>query len=130
MVVSAANAAGGELLQGCLLDHPEIEATREDAVAAFVQTGTSLARHRRFEADARQLRRDWLSAVESPLMAGRRLTDQQFEALPRPQFAEVALGRVAGVVAAIIPMLLVFAGLALALARAAFRRFMAGSASA
>lgn len=176
---NAANAQGGELLQGYLLDHPEIEATREDAVAPFVQTfvlvqqrveaavqpvsqrfegrldrqqriagalawvspasltqsalaelaGSSLARHRRFEADARQLRRDWLTAVESPLMAGRRLSVDEFEALPRPQFSEVTLGRVASVVVPSIPMLLLFAGLALALARTAFRRFVAGSTS-
>ncbi len=176
---NSANAAGGELMQGYLLDHPEIEATREDAVAPFVQTfvlvqqrveaavqpvserfderldrqqrisralawispasltqaalaelaGTSLTRHRRFEADARQLRRDWLSAVESPLMAGRRLSADEFTALPRPEFREVAMGRVAGSVAPTVPVLLVFAWLALALAHAAFRRFKAGSAS-
>lgn len=35
---NAANARGRELLSGYLLDHPELEATRGDAVAPFIKT--------------------------------------------------------------------------------------------
>jgi ABC-2 type transport system permease protein len=35
---NAANARGRELLSGYLLDHPELEATRSDAVAPFIKT--------------------------------------------------------------------------------------------
>lgn len=35
---NAANARGGELLQGYLIDHPELELTSESAVAPFIKT--------------------------------------------------------------------------------------------
>ena len=35
---NAANAQGRELLQGYLLDHPELEATQQSAVAPFIKT--------------------------------------------------------------------------------------------
>ncbi|MFK7957434.1 MAG: DUF3526 domain-containing protein [Lysobacterales bacterium] len=132
-----ANANGRELLEGYLLDHPEIDATEKSAVAPFIKTfvlvqqrvdeavapidqefdrqllgqqrladqlayfspaslmqkmlaelaGTSGARHLAYERQAAELRQQWLTLLETPLIAGRRLTVEEFDALPRPHFA-------------------------------------------
>jgi len=137
---NAANREGRELLQNYLLDHPELEATRGDAVSPFIRTfflvqrkverviepivarfetaedrqqktrevlrwisprdiagesllwstGNGAVRFANFERQARELRTDWLEAVESAVIAGRRLTADEFIQLPRPQFREVA----------------------------------------
>lgn len=137
---NAANRGGRELLQNYLLDHPELEATRSDAVSPFIKTfflvqreverviepivarfaaaenaqertrqalrwvsprdlasesllwstGNSVVRFADFERQARDLRADWLRAVESAVVAGRRLTADEFSQLPRPEFREVA----------------------------------------
>jgi ABC-2 type transport system permease protein len=168
-----ANAQGRELLQGYLLDHPEIEATEQSAVAPFIKTfvlvqqrvedavapiraefdarleqqqriagalawlspaslvqsalaelaGSSLARQRRFETEASALLSSWLVALEAPIIAGRRLTAAEFNALPRPAFAEVELGQVLRSVAGPIVLLIVYAGLAVLLARRRFQHF-------
>ena len=170
---NAANAQGRELLQGYLLDHPEIEAAERSAVAPFIKTfilvqqrveaavapvaarfdarleaqqrisgalawlspaslvqsalaelaGSSLTRQRRFEAEARALRRGWLKALEAPIIEGRRLTKAEFTALPRPEFVEVDTARVLQSVGGAILMVIVYAGLAVLLARRRFRRF-------
>jgi ABC-2 type transport system permease protein len=168
-----ANAQGRELLQGYLLDHPEIEATEQSAVAPFIKTfvlvqqrveaavapvtaefdarleeqqriagalawaspaslvqsalaelaGSSLARQRRFEAEASALRRSWLVALEQPIIAGRRLTAAEFTALPRPEFVEADTSQVLRNVAGPTILLIVYAGLAVLLARRRFRDF-------
>lgn len=170
---NAANAQGRELLQGYLLDHPEIEATQGSAVAPFIKTfvlvqqrvesavaplaaefdqrleqqraiagtlaflspsslvqsalaelaGSSLARHRRFEAEARALRQDWLEALQPPIIAGRRLTAEEFAALPRPQFEEHDASR--ALRGAIAPggLLLLYGVLVGMWARRQFRQF-------
>lgn len=172
---NAANARGGALLQGYLLDHPELEVTQDSAVAPFIKAfvlvqreveqavapisarfedrlarqqriaglltwispaslaqtalaelaGTSLARHRRFEAEARALRADWLVRLEAPLIAGRRLTPAEFAALPRPDFRETPLPVVVAATWPPVLALLVYAGLVLLAARRRFRRFSA-----
>ncbi len=168
-----ASARGRELLQGYLLDHPELEATRGDAVAPFIKTfvlvqrevdrsvapvvqafesaqsaqrrlaGTlrwvsprdiaehamlSLAGHdpgrfARFEDQARALRVAWLEAVEDPVIAGRRLTVEEYGALPRPGFTEVRRSRVLGGVLLAMAVLLAFAAVVGAAAARGFRRF-------
>lgn len=170
---NAANAQSRELLQGYLLDHPEIEATRESAVAPYVKTfvlvqqrveaavapiaaeferrlaqqqsiadrlavlspanlvqasladlaGTSLARQRRFEAEAGALRRAWQEALEPSIIAGRRLTTTEFAALPRPQFSEQSVGNVLRGITGPAFLLLVYATVAAVAARRKFRGF-------
>ena len=170
---NAANAQGRELLQGYLLDHPEIEATEKSAVAPFIKTfvlvqqrveaavapvraefdarleqqqriggalawlspaslvqtalaelaGSSLARQRRFETEASALRGSWLVALEAPIIAGRRLTAEEFEALPRPAFTETTAGQALRQVAGPTLLLLAYAALAALLARRRFRDF-------
>jgi ABC-2 type transport system permease protein len=135
-----ANRGGRELLQNYLLDHPELEATRGDAVSPFIKTfflvqrqvelviapivarfeeaedaqqrtrealrrisprdiaseslllstGNGGVRFADFERQARELRANWARTVESAVIAGRRLTADEFIQLPRPQFREVA----------------------------------------
>ena len=172
-----ANAQGRELLQGYLLDHPEIEATERSAVAPFIKTfvlvqqrvedavapvtaefdarqeqqlriagilawaspsslvqktlaelaGSSLKRQRRFEAEAKALRRSWLVALEEPIIAGRRLTVNEFKALPRPDFEEGEVGEVLRSVAGPLLALLLYAVLVALLARRRFTRFAAAA---
>lgn len=135
-----ANLEARELLQNYLLDHPELEATRGDAVSPFIKTfflvqreverviqpivarfesaedaqertreilrwisprdiasealvlstGNGGVRFANFERQARELRGDWLKAVESAVIGGRRLTAIEFVRLPRPEFREAA----------------------------------------
>lgn len=170
---NAANSQGRELVQGYLMDHPELEATQQSAVAPYVKSfilvqqrvdaavapvtaqfeqrldqqqrigaslaffspaslaqatlaevaGSSLGRHRRFEREARDLRSRWLAALEAPIMAGRRLTQDEFMALSRPDFDEVALASVSRRAALPTLVLLLYTGLAVILARRRFRRF-------
>jgi ABC-2 type transport system permease protein len=172
-----ASAQGRELLQGYLLDHPEIEATERSAVAPFVKTfvlvqqrvetavapvaeafdqrleeqraiagalaflspaslvqsslselaGTSLTRHRRFETQAQALRREWLEALQPPVIAGRRLSAGEFAALPRPEFAPRDTGEVLRGVLGPALLLLLYAALATLLARRRFRVFTAAA---
>jgi len=173
-----ANARGRQLVQGYLLDHPELEATEQSAVAPFIKTfvlvqqrveaavapvterfdarlqrqqqigaalsylspaslaqatlteiaGSSFARHRRFESEARALRGAWLAALEGPIIAGRRLTAAEYAALPRPDFAETPPGPIAAAAAPRLAVLLGYAALAGWLAARAFRRFTPATA--
>lgn len=45
-------------------------------------------------ANGQQLREDWFDALEAPLISGRRLTIEEFPALPRREFIEPLLSAV------------------------------------
>lgn len=85
--------------------------------------GTSLDRQRQFESTAQDLRQTWFEALEEPLIAGRRLTINEFKDLPRPDFVEIPLGTVTRTI--ILPLLLVlmYSVIAASLAIIGFRRF-------
>lgn len=172
-----ANARGQQLLKGYLMDHPELEAVTNSAVAPFVKTfvlvqqqveattapitdefaakleaqlrtanalaylspaslaqralselaGTSLARQRRFENDAKSLRQTWFELLEEPLIAGRRLSVSEFSELPRPVFAETPLATVVRVIALPLGAILVYTFVVVLIARRRFRRFTLSS---
>jgi hypothetical protein len=85
--------------------------------------GTSLARQRRFEAEARALRNAWLEALQPPIIAGRRLTSDELAALPRPVFAEATSRQVLRYSAGPVLLLLVYSAIVVAVARRRFRAF-------
>lgn len=151
-----ANQQGRALLEQYLLDHPELEATRGEAVAPFIKTfvlvqrqvddavapvvdrfrtaenaqqnvadmlrwlsprdliernllmtsGHDPRRFTRFEQQAESLRANWQAAVEEPLIAGRRLTSEEFDNLPRSPFQEQRLSAILGEYAAHLLVLL------------------------
>ena len=61
--------------------------------------------------------------LEPPIIAGRRLTAQEFAALPRREFAEVGLQPVLGAVAGPTLLLFLYTGFTVMLARRRFRTF-------
>jgi ABC-2 type transport system permease protein len=173
---NAASQQGRMLLQNYLLDHPELEATRGDAVSPFIKTfvlvqrevertvapvvarfesaeraqrmtrdtlrwlsprdlaaeamltaaGNDAHRHARFEEQARQLRIDWLAAVQNAIVAGRRLGSAEYAALPRAEFREPPRGSFVARQLAAVLALLAFAALAALGARRSFRVFSPG----
>lgn len=64
---------------------------------AFNETaGTSLARQRAFERQARQFKRDLAQRIEQHVLTGRRMTVAELDALPRFSFEEASLEQVLG----------------------------------
>jgi ABC-2 type transport system permease protein len=84
-----ANARGRELLSGYLLDHPELEATRSDAVAPFIKTFVLVQR------EAEQAVAPIVARYAAAELAQRRLGDALRWVSPR-DLAERALLQVAG----------------------------------
>jgi len=86
---NAANARDRELLQGYLLDHPELEATRSDAVAPFIKTFVLVQR------EVEQAVAPVVERFETAQRAQRRLGDALRWLSPR-DVAERAMLQVAG----------------------------------
>jgi ABC-2 type transport system permease protein len=86
---NAANARGRELLSGYLLDHPELEATRSDAVAPFIKTFVLVQR------EVEQAVAPIVARYAAAELAQRRLGDALRWVSPR-DLAERALLQVAG----------------------------------
>lgn len=170
---NAANARSRDLLQRYLLDHPELEATQDSAVAPFIKTfylvqreveqslapivqsfaaaeaaqqelrmalrwlsprdvaaeslllssGNDSLRFTEFERQARQLREEWLSAVETALISGRRLSAAEFTDLPRSRFNETPASKTVTRQAVSVLALLFFASLITLAALRRLRRY-------
>jgi ABC-2 type transport system permease protein len=85
--------------------------------------GTSLARQRRFEAEAIELRARFQQAVEPALMAGRRLAAAEHTALPHYEFVEERTGDIARRLRLPVGALLLYIGIVAVLAGRRLRRF-------
>ena len=170
---NAANSRSRDLLQRYLLDHPELEATQNNAVAPFIKTfylvqreveqslspivqsfavaeaaqqdlrlslrwlsprdvaaeslllssGNDTPRFTEFEHQARQLREEWLSAVETAVISGRRLSAKEFADLPRSRFNETPASKTVTRQAVSVLALLFFASLIMLVARRRLRRY-------
>lgn len=88
--------------------------------------GTSLERQRRFEKNAKDLRQNWFAALEPPLIAGRRLSSNEFSALARPEFTETSVAATVRAIAAPLVLMLFYTAMVARLAIGRFRRFSLG----